>query len=409
MPPRKTSFSPSDLRYMQQALEQARKGLGHTRPNPAVGAVIVKAKQVVAVGYHRKAGKPHAEAEALASAKQAASGATLYVTLEPCCHTGRTGPCTQAIIAAGIRKVVVGCRDANPMVNGGGIEALKKAGIDVQLGCMEAECFELNRAFFCWIQNQRPLVTLKFAATMDGVIGQFREPNAPPQPLFITGKESLAYAHELRAMHDAILVGQGTIAADDPQLTVRLKKVPPGGSRDLLRVVLDSKLRTPVTAKVLANNSDTTAKQPTLLVSLEPSRKNRPEFLRRKQALEAAGAEVVVVSSDQTAAIDLNETLQLLAKRGVQSLLVEGGSTVNGSFITWGLVDQLVAFFAPKLAGAGLGVPITDGLGRGLLAALPLNHMRPRMLGNDLVVEARVTRPAVHTHTPRRPAPISSK
>ena len=403
MPPRPISFSTSDLRYMQQALEQARKGLGQTRPNPAVGAVIVKGKRVVAVGYHRKAGKPHAEAEALTAAKQAARGATLYVTLEPCCHTGRTGPCTEAIIAAGIRKVVIGCRDANPMVNGGGIEQLKKAGIAVQVGCMEAECFELNRAFFCWIQNQRPLVTLKFAATMDGVIGQFKEPSAPAQPLFITGKESLEYAHELRALNDAILVGQGTIQADDPQLTVRVKKVPPGGSRDLLRVVLDSKLRTPVTAKVLANIGDSSAKQPTLLVALEPSRKNRPEFLRRKQALEAAGAEVVIVSSDQTQAIDLPETLQLLAQRGVQSLLVEGGSTVNGSFITWGLVDQLVAFFAPKLAGAGLAVPITDGLGRGLAAALPLNQLRPRMLGNDLVVEARVSR------TTARPPPPSAR
>jgi diaminohydroxyphosphoribosylaminopyrimidine deaminase / 5-amino-6-(5-phosphoribosylamino)uracil reductase len=404
MPPRKTSFSPSDLRYMQQALEQARKGLGHTHPNPAVGAVIVKGKRVVAVGYHRKAGKPHAEAEALAAAKQDARGATLYVTLEPCCHTGRTGPCTEAIISAGIRKVVIGCRDANPMVDGGGIEALKKAGIAVQVGCMEAECFELNRAFFCWIQKQRPLVTLKFASTMDGVIGQFREPNAPAQPLFITGKESLAYAHELRAMHSAILVGQGTIQADDPQLTVRVKKVPSGGSRDLLRVVLDSKLRTPITAKVVSTITDTTAKLPTLLVTLEPTRKNRPEFLRRKQALEAAGAEVVIVSADQTQAIDLNETLQLLAQRGVQTLLVEGGSTVNGSFITWGLVDQLVAFFAPKLAGAGLGVPITDGLGRGLTAALPLEQLRPRILGSDLVVEARVSRPAVQAQNPRRPA-----
>lgn len=394
---------------MRQALEQARKGLGLTRPNPAVGAVVVKGNRVVAAGYHRKAGKPHAEAEALALAKATANGATLYVTLEPCCHTGRTGPCTEAIIAAGIRKVVIGCRDPNPMVNGGGIKQLEKAGISVQLGCLQEECFELNQAFFLWIQKQRPLVTLKFAATLDGVIGQFRDPSTAAQPMFITGKKSLAYAHELRATHDAILVGQGTIQADDPQLTVRAKKIPPGGNRDLLRVVLDSKLRTPLLAKVIANIGDKKAKQPTLLLALEPTKKERALFQRRRQALEAAGAEVIVVPPDQTQSIDLHAALHLLGQRGVQSLLVEGGSTVNGSFITAALVDRVVAFFAPKLAGAGLAVPISDGLGRGLAAALQLNRLRTRMLDDDLVVEAETCRPTKSPSKARRSTANSGK
>lgn len=370
---------------MLQALEQARIGLGHTRPNPAVGAVVVKAKRVVGVGYHRKAGEPHAEADALARAGAAARGGTLYVTLEPCCHTGRTGPCTETVIKAAVARVVIGCRDINPKVNGGGIAQLQKAGIRVDVGCLQDECLALNKAFFCWIAHQRPLVTLKFAATLDGIIGHERAPGAPPHVHLITGEESRAYVHELRALHHAILVGQGTAADDDPQLTVRAKSLPPGGSRDLLAVVLDTQLRTPPTARVFAKR-----RLPPLFFAAATNARATTGFLQRKQHLESAGAQVVLLPPSPTGiGVDLAAACKELAARGVQSLLVEGGSRVHGAFIQAGLVDQVVAFFAPKLAGGG--VPIARG--PGLMSSLLLQNMTSRALGPDIVLSATVARP----------------
>lgn len=399
VPARLSAFTPQDLRFMQAALAQARRGLGRTHPNPAVGAVVVKGNRIVATGYHRKAGKPHAEAEALAVAAEAARGATLYVTLEPCCHTGRTGPCTESVINAGIARVVIGCLDANPKVNGAGVKRLKKAGIAVDLCCLEDECFDLNRAFFCWIKNQRPLVTLKFAATLDGIIGEANAPEAPPHVRFITGDESRAYVHDLRSRHDAILVGLGTVQTDDPQLNVRAKRLAPGGKREVLRVVLDSHLRTPLTAKVLVAIPKTPR---TLLLAAAPARKTEPAFFSRQQQLTAAGAEVVVIDHGESG-LDLRLALQVLAQRGVQSLLVEGGSRVHASFIAAGFVDEIAAFFAPKLAGGG--VPIVTGIGLPLGTPLHLTQLQPRSLGQDLLIEAKVVSGAALHATSARPRP----
>ncbi|MDX2019804.1 MAG: bifunctional diaminohydroxyphosphoribosylaminopyrimidine deaminase/5-amino-6-(5-phosphoribosylamino)uracil reductase RibD [Deltaproteobacteria bacterium] len=381
-----TRLTPNkDERFMQLALLHASKALGRTTPNPAVGAVVVKGTRVVATGYHRRAGKPHAEAEALRAAGSAAQGSTLYVTLEPCCHTGRTGPCTDAVIAAKVARVVVGCRDANPVVNGAGIARLRRAGIRVDVGCLQDECTAINRAFFCWIEHQRPLVTLKYAATLDGVIGQENaEVGKGRAPLAITSKAALAYAHGLRAQHHAILVGHGTVLADDPQLTVRAKRLPPGGSHAILRVVLDTHLRTPPSARLLAKAEGV---PPPLLLAAEPEKAARAAFARRRRALEAAGAEVALVPPG-THGVALGPAVRVLAKRGVQSLLVEGGSHVHAAFVAAGLVDRVAAFFAPKLAGGG--VPVVTGRGLGTDALLPLSNLQFTPLGPDLLVTADV-------------------
>ena len=211
-----------DQRWMRRALALARRGLGATRPNPMVGAVVVRGGQLLGQGFHRRAGTPHAEINAMAGLGRRAAGATLYVTLEPCCHTGRTAPCTTAVIAAGLARVVVGVRDPNPLVNGRGIAQLRRAGIrvDVATGNVAAACRELNRPFFTWIQQHRPLVTLKVAASLDGFIADGRAGRAAA-PVWITGREARASAHELRSQHDAVLVGAGTVRADNPRLTVR--------------------------------------------------------------------------------------------------------------------------------------------------------------------------------------------
>ncbi len=377
-----------DEAFMRMALVEARRGHGRTRPNPAVGAVVVRANKVVAVGHHRKAGQPHAEAEALTAAGKAAQGATLYVTLEPCCHTGRTGPCADAVIAAGIKRVVVGCQDENPLVSGRGLKRLKNAGIDVISGCLATECQDLNRAFFCWISRGRPLVTLKFACTLDGVMG---DPPVPPGEQaagvrWITSPPARQHAHRLRALHHAILVGRGTVQSDDPQLTVRAPRLPPGGSRALLRVVLDSRLTTSPQCRLL---SEPAPGPPPLFVAATPPRAQESAWRKRQAALVAAGAEVLMLPN-VAGAPALNAVLTALAQRQVQSLMVEGGSRVVSAFIAQGLVDRVVAYVAPKLAGGG--VSLTNGPGRTLAQALPLTNMSTARIGPDLLITADVVR-----------------
>lgn len=373
---------------MRLALAEAQKALGRTRPNPAVGAVVVRGSRVVALGHHRKAGRPHAEAEALAVAGERARGATLYVTLEPCCHTGRTGPCTEAVLQAGVARVVVGCRDANPKVDGRGIARLRRAGVQVVVGCLEQECLALNRAFFCWIRENRPLVTLKFAATLDGVIGTRRSVGEPPAVHWITGAAARAHAHQLRAQHHAIVVGRGTVEADDPQLTVRATRLPPGGHRGIARVVLDSHLRTSPKARLLTQPAPG---PPPLFVAASPPPRQAAAWRKREAALQAAGAEVLALSPARPGRPPpLAVVLQALAERQVQSLLVEGGQQVLSAFVQEGLVDQVVAYLAPRLAGGG--ITITAGVGRALAEALPLTQVTTRWLGPDLLLTAQVDR-----------------
>jgi diaminohydroxyphosphoribosylaminopyrimidine deaminase/5-amino-6-(5-phosphoribosylamino)uracil reductase len=334
--------------------------------------VIARGGRVLGEGFHVRAGQPHAEVDALAHLPPGgARGATLYVNLEPCCHTGRTGPCTDAILAAGVARVVVGCRDPNPVVDGRGSARLRRAGVSVDVGCLEAESLAANRAFSIWARERRPLVTLKAAASLDGFIADGRA-RKKASPAWITGPEARRAAHELRAEHDAVLVGSGTVLADDPRLTVRL----PGGRRRApapLRVVLDGRLRTRPDAHVMSPDA------PTVIFT------KRGAPAARARALRAAGAEVVEVPAPR-GRLSVAAVLRALAERDVQSVLIEGGSAVHGAFIAAGLVDRVALFVAPLLLGAG--VPIAAGLGRDLGRAVSLGEIAWRRVGRDVLLTA---------------------
>jgi diaminohydroxyphosphoribosylaminopyrimidine deaminase/5-amino-6-(5-phosphoribosylamino)uracil reductase len=379
----KDRFTEADRRFMAQAMRLAELGRGETRPNPVVGALLVKGGKVIARGFHRRAGLPHAEIEALAQLGMHAPGATLYVTLEPCCHQGRTGPCTDKILASGIRRIVVGCCDENPLVSGRGIAVLKRAGLRVDAGCLKDECRMQNRAFFSWVKNKRPWVTMKVASTLDGCIGDRQEKGRQGRERWITGKPSRAAAHALRDQHDAILVGVGTILADDPKLTIRL----PGQSTTMgkgpLRIVLDSHLRTPATATLLAQAR---AKAP-LLVAAKPRKPDRALAARQRE-LEAAGAEIWFAPASRDGRTALASVLRQLAMRGVQSLLVEGGSRIHGAFVAAGLVDSVALFLAPRLVGSG--VPVVEGPGLDWRKPATLGPLSVRVLGDDLLLTADV-------------------
>jgi len=358
---------------MRRALALAERGRGSTRPNPVVGAVVVRGGRVLAEGYHHRAGEAHGEIDALAHLGGRAPGATIYVNLEPCCHTGRTGPCTRALIAAGVHRVVVGTLDPNPRVNGRGVSLLRRAGIRVDVGCLEAESREANRGFFVWVRDKRPLVTLKAAATLDGFIAAVSGARE-----WITGPEARRAAHELRAAHDAILVGAGTVRVDDPRLTVRLgarDRGPPARPR---RVVLDGRLSVSPRAQTLRPVPRT---PPTLVIGA------RGAEARRVRALERAGAEVVLLPA-RGGRLPLDRVLAELGRRDIQSLLVEGGAGIHGAFVDARLVDRVALFLAPKLIGAG--IPIAQGRGVPVAGALALGPLTVEPLGEDLLLRADV-------------------
>lgn len=370
------AFDAEDQRFMRMALALAERGRGQTHPNPVVGAVVVKDGRVLARGYHHRAGGPHAEIEALAKLDFQAQDATLYVTLEPCSHTGRTGPCAPRLLEAKLRRVVVGCRDLNPRVSGRGIALLRRGGVTVDVGCLEAECHGQNRAFFRWISEDRPWVTLKIAATLDGFIAPTTAPRGKVN--WITSPAARAVSHELRVAHDAILVGAGTVLADDPQLTARGV---PGASADRpLRVILDGRLRTPPTARILK-----TGGTPPLIVGAH-GRREDPALGARIRRLERAGAEVLLLPAGADRHLPLPAVLRALAEREVQSLLVEGGSHVLGAFIRARLVDSVAWFLAPRLAGAGVG--IVQGGGLDWRFPIVLGPPTTRVVGGDVLVTA---------------------
>jgi diaminohydroxyphosphoribosylaminopyrimidine deaminase/5-amino-6-(5-phosphoribosylamino)uracil reductase len=395
---------------MREALALAELGRGQTRPNPVVGALLVRGGRVLARGYHRRAGLPHAEIEALSRKRVRAQGATLYVTLEPCCHQGRTGPCTDAILAAGIRRVVVGCCDENPLISGRGVMQLRRAGIRVDVGCLDHECRRQNRAFFRWVRAHRPWVTLKVASTLDGFIGSghlsrgepagsagrapSREglgtlPGFPcqskrdPSARFVSGKAARAHAHLLRSQHDAVLVGVGTVLADNPRLTVRL---PGSAGLSPLRVILDGHLRTPPSARLIRQLGT----PPLLIIAAQPREgaSDAAALLGRARALRRAGAEVLLLPADRAGRIPIRSVLRALADAGVQSLLVEGGSRVHGAFISAALVDSVAFFVAPSLVGAGR--PIAEGPGLDWRTPLKLGPFEVCTVGEDVLLQADV-------------------
>jgi diaminohydroxyphosphoribosylaminopyrimidine deaminase/5-amino-6-(5-phosphoribosylamino)uracil reductase len=355
--------------YMRLALRLGRRGLGRTSPNPPVGAVVVAGNTVVGRGYHHRAGLPHGEAEALRGAGKKARGATLYVTLEPCAHHGRTPPCTDAVIAAGVRRVVVGTRDPNPAVPGNGVARLRAAGIDVTTGVEQAACDELIAAFRKHVTTGMPLVTLKLAASLDGRIA-----TATGESRWITGEASRRYVHRLRAEHDAILVGAETVLHDDPELTCRLR-----GGRNPLRVILDGRLRLPLTAKVLAN----TQVAPTLVVA------GQQASAAKTRQIEARGATVVRLPA-RAGQISMARPIRALGRRGVMSVLIEGGATVAAAALAARVVDRVLIFYAPKLIG-GDGRPMLGPLGvRSLRQALRLGPLHVRRLATDVLLVTEV-------------------
>lgn len=352
---------------MRRALALARRGLGRTSPNPAVGAVVVRGDAVVGAGYHRAAGTEHAEVVALAQAGAAARGAELFVNLEPCCHQGRTGPCTATILASGVRRVVVGMIDPNPLVNGTGLRELRASGLELVVGVLESECKALNAPFVCAVTQGRPLVTLKSALTLDG-----RTATRAGLSRWITGAEARAFAHQLRNTHDAIAVGVGTVLRDDPGLDCRGVR----GGRDPSRVVVDSQLRTPPRAKVVALGRHSAA--PTLIVT------TRSADPRRRSALEQAGAQLITVASER-GRVKIPAMLSALCRRGLLSVLLEGGPTLAGTFWRKRLVDRLVALLAPKVLGDPAALPMIQGAAVAEMAdAVLVEPCSYRRLGHDM-------------------------
>lgn len=351
--------------FMRVALREAARGLGRTSPNPAVGAVLVKNGRVVARGHHARAGGPHAEVVALHAAGAQARGADLYTTLEPCDHFGKTPPCSVAILEAGVRRVFVGSRDPNPVVNGRGIARLRKGGVEVETGVLEDACDALNAHWFRYITARRPYVTLKAAVTLDGKLA-----TRTGDSRWVSGPEARAWVHRLRDRVDAVLVGAGTARADDPLLTARL---PGGRGRDPIRVVLDTDLSLPPRLRLLHPESAA----PTIVAhAARRARRFRP------------GVEALACRRGP-GGVDLADLLAKLGARGVTHLLVEGGAEVNARFLAAGLVDRVALFVAPRIVGAD-GVSWVAGRGPARMdAALRLEDLAFERIGDDLLVTGR--------------------
>lgn len=362
--------SDQDKKFMRIALKEARKGLGRTSPNPVVGAVIVKDGKILAKGYHKAAGLPHAEIEALNKLGGYAHGATLYVTLEPCNHHGKTPPCTMAIIKSGIKRVVIGMRDPNPHVRGGGADFLKKQGIEISEGVLGEECQRLNEHFIKFVKTGLPFVVVKVAMTLDGWIA-----TRTGHSRWISNEKSRDFVHRLRDIADAILVGVGTIVRDNPMLTTRLKTKK---GRDPLRIVVDPSLRVPRDANVVINNPSNTI----IVVGDGCVAEDKLRDFKNRTGVS------IIKCSVEDGWINFRDMLFALGKRRVMYLLVEGGSTVLGSLIKNGLVDKLYIFKAPKLIGGSDGIPMARGRGVNKMDdAIIVKHIKIRRFGDDLLIE----------------------
>ncbi len=355
---------------MQMAVSLARQAKGFTSPNPCVGAVVVKDGKIVGKGFHRAAGRAHAEVEAIDDAGGQAEEATIYVTLEPCNHFGKTPPCTRKILNAGIKKVVVGCKDPNPNVCGGGIEYLRENGIEVISGVLEEQAQRLIEAFIWYTQNDKnPFVILKCAATLDGRIA-----TATGDSKWITNEKSRAYGHKLRHETDAILVGSGTLHADNPSLTSRIDGTQ---TKDPVRIILDTHLTIKEDARVLVQESN--AK--TIIVT-------GPDVSKEKQVrLEEKGAQILEVGLKEQR-LDLNELMIKLGQLSILSLLIEGGGVVAGSALKAGIVNKVLYFLAPKFLGSSDGIPVFGGVGpKRIKDAFELRKMDVIRFDDDILVK----------------------
>jgi diaminohydroxyphosphoribosylaminopyrimidine deaminase / 5-amino-6-(5-phosphoribosylamino)uracil reductase len=361
-----------DLGAMRAALALARRGLGAVWPNPAVGCVIVKNGRVVGRGWTQPGGRPHGETEALRRAGEAARGADAHVSLEPCCHWGRTPPCVDALVTAGVQRVFVALEDPDPRVAGEGLRRLRAAGLDVEVGLCAEEAVDVNAGFLSRLRFGRPLVTLKFATSLDGRIA-----TASGESQWITGPPARERAHALRASHDAIMVGTGTVIADDPQLTCRL----PGlDHRSPVRVVIDRHLRIPPTTRLIAD----ARLIPTWILTL------RSADAGRRAMFLANRVDLIDIEPDREGQVDLAEALRALGERGITRLLVEGGAGLVAAFLRARLVDRLVWVHAPLVIG-GEGVPAIAGLDLAALAdALAFERLSTETIGDDVLTTFRV-------------------
>lgn len=358
----------TDEKYMAIALELAARARGRTSPNPMVGAVVVKDGRIVGRGFHEKAGTPHAEVHALREAGELAKGATIYVTLEPCSHYGRTPPCSEAVIRAGVARCVAAMVDPNPLVAGRGLEQIGQAGIEVASEVLEEEARRLNEVFIKHITTKEPFVVMKIAMTLDGKIA-----TRIGHSRWITGPAARERVHQLRDEYDAIMVGVGTLLADDPALTTRL----PEGGRDPVRIILDSQARTPLEAKVL--NQDSPADTIIVVTNRAPEKK--------VVALEQAGVKVLAVP-DKEGQIDLKCLMSILSQEGITGILLEGGSQINGAALAAGIVDKVISFVAPKLIGGETAPGPVGGPGVTTMdQALNLTSLKVEKIGEDILVE----------------------
>jgi len=358
----------SDERYMWMALDLARQGWGKTSPNPMVGAVLVKGGEVVGTGFHQKAGDRHAEIIALQEAGEKARAATLYTNLEPCCHYGRTPPCTEAIIQAGVRKVVIATIDPNPLVSGQGVRKLQEAGIKVKVGVLEDKAKRLNEVFFKYITTKKPFVVVKVAMTLDGKIA-----TSSGQSRWISGEKSRKFAHRLRSMSDGIMVGINTVLQDDPLLTVRLE-----GERgpDPVRVVVDSKGRLPLGSRIVKTASE----KKTILATTELAAPHKLEALR------SSGVEVLTLPSKE-GRVDLQELMLALGAKEISILLVEGGGTLNYALLNENIIDKIYFFIAPFLLGGESAPTPLEGAGAGKLEeSWMVESMEMKQLDSDLLI-----------------------
>lgn len=359
----------TDEEYMQMAIELAERGRGWSAPNPVVGAVIVKEGRVIGRGYHARCGELHAERNALADCTEDAAGATLYVTLEPCCHYGRTPPCTEAILRAKIKRVVIGAMDPNPLVAGRGAALLRENGVCVESGVLREACEEQNRIFFHYIKTRRPYVTLKYAMTLDGKIA-----TAGGASKWITGEEARMQVQRLRHERRGIMVGAGTVLADDPRLNCRL----PDG-RNPVRIICDTRLRTPPDAKIVK----TAGQQPTIIATA-------CEDAARQEVYRNAGCDVLLLPR-QGESIDLRALMEALGAREIDSILLEGGGTLAAAALGAGIVQEIYAYVAPKLfGGAGAKTPV-EGVGVSAVEdAYRLSDVRVRQVGTDILITGRL-------------------
>lgn len=371
------TLSDRDERYMRLALRLAAKGRGRTSPNPMVGAVVVAGGRIVGQGYHRQVGGPHAEVFALRQAGRRAAGATLYVTLEPCCHTNkRTPPCTPLIEQSGVRRVVIAQVDPNPLVSGRGIRRLRRAGLSVEAGCCVDEARRLNRVYSHWMETGRPFVILKAGMTLDGKIA-----TPTGESRWITEDAARRDAHRLRSEVDAVIVGIGTVLKDDPTLTARLSERPLRlAPRQPIRIVVDSRLRIPRKARIVSRLQDAH----TLVATTRTASARKTALLRRE------GIDVLILPG-RDRGVSLEDLCRQLGRLGIRSLLVEGGSALNASFLRGRLIDRVILYVAPVLLGGDDAKGLIGGAApRRLRESVSLDEVTIRRVGHDMVIEGDI-------------------